>query len=365
MTHVEGMIGVDLFAGAGGLSLGARRAGIDVRVAYELQADACETYRRNHPSTALVEGDVGLVRSFALADRGHNELVVFGGPPCQGFSTSNQRTRGPGNPRNWLFREFLRAVGELAPQWVVFENVAGIKHTAGGIFVKEIRAGLETMGYRCSPDLLLDASDFEVPQRRTRYFLLAARDRDPPDEFEKGAKGASSVAEALADLPRLENGAQVDELPYRTETTAGWAGSLRDGRSTCTGHLVTRNGASIVERYRHIPPGGNWRDIPPDMMTSYADTSRCHTGIYKRLRPDMPSIVIGNFRKNMLLHPTEDRGLSVREAARLQSFPDGYSFVGSIGKQQQQVGNAVPPMLAAAVFRAITGKPRPEGSTTP
>ncbi len=189
------MIGVDLFAGAGGLSLGATRAGIDVLVAYELQADACETYRRNHPGTKLIEGDVGLVRSFELAERGNNELVVFGGPPCQGFSTSNQRTRGSGNPRNWLFREFLRAVRELAPQWVVFENVAGIKHTAEGIFVKEIRAGLSGLGYRCSPDLLLDASHFEVPQKRTRYFLLAARDRDPPHVF--GFSGPQWTAAAL------------------------------------------------------------------------------------------------------------------------------------------------------------------------
>jgi len=355
------MIGVDLFAGAGGLSLGARSAGVDVRLAFEMQAEACETYERAHPDTKLVRGDVGTVDRFELGDRGDQELVVFGGAPCQGFSTSNQRTRGTGNSKNWLFREFLRAVRDLSPEWVVFENVAGILHTAKGAFVKEIRGGLELLGYRCSPNMLLEASDFGVPQRRTRFFLLAARDRDPPAQIPIASQGRPTVADALADLPSLENGAAVDVLPYRGDAEAAYARALRGLCHECTGHLVTHNAAYIVERYRHIPPGGNWRDIPLEMMASYADPTRCHTGIYRRLQPDQPSIVIGNFRKNMLLHPYEDRGLSVREAARLQSFPDDYVFSGSIGKQQQQVGNAVPPMLGAAVFRAIVDDIRIKG----
>ena len=108
-----------------------------------------------------------------------------------------------------------------------------------------------------------------------------------------------------------------------------------------------------MQRYRYVPPGGNWKNIPADMMTTYADRQRCHTGIYHRLRYDQPSVVIGNFRKNMVIHPSQDRGLSVREAARLQSFPDTAVFSGTIGFQQQQVGNAVPPLLAKAVFEKL------------
>ena len=109
----------------------------------------------------------------------------------------------------------------------------------------------------------------------------------------------------------------------------------------------------ILERYKYIPQGGNWENIPNRLMKNYADKSRCHTGIYRRLKEDEPSVVIGNYRKNMLIHPTEDRGLSVREAARLQSFPDWFKFKGTIGSQQQQVGNAVPPLLAKAVFTSL------------
>jgi DNA (cytosine-5)-methyltransferase 1 len=128
---------------------------------------------------------------------------------------------------------------------------------------------------------------------------------------------------------------------------------MRNGNAECTGHLVTNNATEIIERYKHIPQGGNWENIPEKLLSNYTDRTRCHTGIYRRLRENRPSVVLGNYRKNMLIHPWQDRGLSVREAARLQSFPDWYEFQGSIGFQQQQVGNAVPPLLAKAVFTAL------------
>jgi DNA (cytosine-5)-methyltransferase 1 len=126
-----------------------------------------------------------------------------------------------------------------------------------------------------------------------------------------------------------------------------------NGSTKVQGNFVTNSATKIIERYKHIRVGQNWEAIPDRLMDNYEDSSRCHTGIYHRLEWDRPAKVIGNFRKNMLIHPREHRGLSIREAARLQSFPDNYEFVGSVGFQQQQVADAVPPLLAQAVASCI------------
>lgn len=346
------MLGVDLFAGAGGMSVGAALAGVEIRAAVELHPAACETYRSNHPATRLIHSDISQIENIDIGAR-KDELVLFGGPPCQGFSTSNQRTRHKHNPRNWLFLEFLRIVEHMAPEWIVFENVAGILQTDRGSFVCAFEARLQALGYKLSKGLL-NAQDFGCPQRRTRYFVVGARERLPPGLPVPTADVVTpTLLDAIGDLPILSNGASIDILPYRSPPLSPYAASLRGSLQECSGHLVSRNADNIVARYPHIPQGGNWRDVPGMMRDGYADRRRYHTGIYRRLREDAPSVVIGNFRKNMLIHPTQDRGLSIREAARLQSFPDQYAFFGSIGFQQQQVGNAVPPLLANAVFQAI------------
>lgn len=162
-----------------------------------------------------------------------------------------------------------------------------------------------------------------------------------------------TVGQAIRDLPNLENGDAPDVAKYSGAARSAYAKDRRGDLHECPNNIVTGNAPEIIERYSHIPPGGNWKDIPKRLMRNYADVTRCHTGIYRRLKSDEPSVVIGNFRKNMLVHTWKNRGLSVREAARLQSFPDHFRFVGSIGFQQQQVGNAVPPLLAAAVFNQI------------
>ena len=127
---------------------------------------------------------------------------------------------------------------------------------------------------------------------------------------------------------------------------------MRGRKRKVTQNYVSKNSDLVVERYKYIKQGGNWKDIPDDLMTNYKDHSRCHHGIYRRLKENEPAFVIANYRKSMLIHPTEDRGLSVREAARLQSFPDRIPS-GSLDQKQQQVGNAVPPLLAKAIFDQI------------
>ena len=345
------MIGIDLFAGAGGMSLGAEMAGVVTKIAVEMHHAAFDTYRHNHPECTVLQMGVEHLQNLSTPFPA-DDLVVFGGPPCQGFSTSNQRTRSVDNKKNWMFRAFVAFVKRTKPAWVIFENVRGILETEGGLFAREIRKDLEKLGYRCEEGLL-NAADFGVPQSRSRFFILGRLGANPPSLPSGGGAPKVTVDDAIHDLPVLTNGADIDVLPYASEARTSYARSMRNGLTECSGHIVSRNADSIVDRYPFIPKGGNWADIPEEMMASYKDRTRCHTGIYRRLDPAKPSVVIGNFRKNMLIHPYEHRGLSVREAARLQSFPDSFVFKGSIGLRQQQVGNAVPPLLAKAVFRTV------------
>lgn len=345
------MLGIDLFSGAGGLSLGAQLAGIEVKIAIESDSIAAKTYQLNHPKTTVINEDIRNVSDISLNTLDGDHTILFGGPPCQGYSTSNQRTRNKENPMNWLFEEYVRIARMIRPEWLVLENVKGIKETENGFFVNKIVQSLTELGYTCSC-MVLCASNYGIPQTRTRFFLIGSihgKKVSPPP----ACVSKVTVKDAIEDLPSLFNGANKDILPYKSEATSNYARHLRNNLSFCSGNLVTKNSEIVLNRYRYIPQGGNWKDIPDALMENYKDKTRCHTGIYRRLSYDKPSITVGNFRKSMLIHPVENRGLSIREAARLQSFPDSYVFCGSIGFQQQQVGNAVPPYLAKAVFQEI------------
>lgn len=347
------MQGIDLFSGAGGMSTGATACGINVRYAVELDSHAATTFAGNHSGTVLFNRDINSVRGSDFSKLKKNEpLVLFGGPPCQGFSTSNQKNRHAENEKNWLFKEYLRLVGEVGPDWVVFENVRGLIETEAGYFLDAVLSGFKKFGYTTS-HFILNSADFGVPQKRRRLFIVGSRHGQCISVPKKIIIRPVTVAQAFSDLPQLENGDMLDERAYRKNAQTTYAKTLRGTLQNCRNNLVTKNAEYILERYSHIPQGGNWENIPKRLMKNYADESRCHTGIYRRLKENEPSIVIGNFRKNMLIHPWENRGLSVREAARLQSFPDWFTFSGSIGFQQQQVGNAVPPLLAKAVFAQI------------
>ena len=348
------MIGIDLFAGAGGLSLGAVRAGVATIVAIERDQHAVATYRNNHRDTFVLCDDIRNISDYQISSfsKGHSGTILFGGPPCQGFSYSNSRTRNANNDNNWLFEHFVRFVRVWQPDLFVFENVRGLTDTSGGLFLLCVTEQLSALGYILTPGIL-NAKDYGVPQDRARFFLLGTKAHSPLQLPPPSQLACTTVADAIFDLPTLNNGASVSWLPYGPETPSQYASSLRSVCGQSPNHLVTRNAPYILKRYRHIPQGGNWKDIPPRLLKNYKDASRCHTGIYSRLCADQPATVIANYRKNMLIHPTEHRGLSVREAARIQSFPDSFEFFGSIGFQQQQVGNAVPPLLAQAVFQYI------------
>ena len=333
------------------MTLGAQSVGIKTIYAIEKCPVAAATYRLNFPSVPLYVGDIRSIGELPTPPESA-VTILFGGPPCQGFSISNQRTRNVSNPNNWMYQEFIRVAGIWNPEWIVMENVTGILETAGGFFMAETLDALGRAGYSTFTTVL-DAADFGVAQRRRRAFIVASRSHVPfTFPLGNGAK-TPTVGMALNDLPSLSSGANVDVLPYQRVARNNYARTLRSGLEMVSGNLVTKNAPHILKRYPHVPPGGNWQNIPQSLLTTYKDITKCHTGIYRRLHPLQPSVVIGNFRKNMLIHPTEDRGLSIREAARIQSVPDRFRFSGSIGFQQQQVGNMVPPPLASAVMRRI------------
>jgi len=357
-------LAIDIFAGAGGLSLGFADAGFQVVQAIDSNPHAVASYSHNNRATDVIQDQIQLMDPHSclqrLSLRPGDLTALIGGIPCQGFSESNRRTRTISNPQNHLYREFFRFVEATRPQWIVLENVAGLRTLARGAILQRILRKCRALGY--TPKWAeLNAADFGVPQFRNRIFIVGNL-LGLSFEFPKPTHGSRelepyvTVRDAISDLPRLRNGARIDQRDYR-----GLRCSLTDYQAmmrastngSFQGNLVTNNAEGIIERYKHIRQGHNWEDIPPELLSNYEDVSRCHTGIYYRLIYDQPSKVIGNFRKNMLIHPTQNRGLSVREAARLQSFPDDYEFLGSIGFQQQQVADAVPPLLAEAVAAAI------------
>ena len=348
MKNKKKLTAIDIFSGAGGMSIGASMNDIEVILAVEYDKHAAATFIANHPKAEVIQKDI---REVIFDTKYKNPFLLFGGPPCQGFSTSNTKTRNTENSNNSLFYEYIRQVKELTPEWFVFENVEGIKSFEKGTVISKLEEEFEKLGYKTKWDVLT-ASDYGVPQNRNRFFMIGNRlgiDFVFPEKQEKKV----TVNEAIEDLPKLNNGDSFEILNYKKIEANTYAKLMRGTSEKVSQNYVSRNKDYVIERYKHIKPGQNWKAIPEELMKNYKDTKNCHSGIYKRLDPNSPSVVIANYRKNMLIHPFENRGLSVREAARIQSFPDNFIFKGNLSFQQQQIGNAVPPLLAKAIFEQI------------
>lgn len=356
------LYGIDIFSGAGGLSLGAEMAGIKISYGIEINPSAAKSFTRNHKGAQVLQGDIKDIDPASLKQGNDPVFIIMGGPPCQGFSMSNTRTRNMENEKNFLFLEFVRFVKELKPTWFVLENVWGLTNINEGKTQTMIENCFRALDYEVSSKVLW-ASDYGVPQKRNRFFMVGNRHGikfEFPEKFDK----IVTVNEAIGDLPDLVNGQMLDEAPYKLPLSKAseYARQMRKDSKKATQNFVSRNNDLVIERYKYIGQGQNWRAIPDFLMENYADKGRCHSGIYRRLIADQPSVVISNYRKSMLIHPYQDRGISVREAARLQSFPDDFYFEGPISHIQQQIGNAVPPLLAKAVFDQIIKMSRKNGS---
>lgn len=360
---------IDLFCGSGGLSLGFKKTGFKTIIANDISPDAINTIKLNNPEIEIILKDVRELKSSEIKNifikKGYTHLNgIIGGPPCKGFSLAN-RKRNLENPGNHLFEEYLRLVRELRPDFFVFENVATILAVGNGIIKDTIYNEMKKNGYEVEIKVLT-ASDYGVPQIRQRAIIIGNR---------KGAKGLHpnpivekdsyvTVKQAINDLPPVTDTSNPTERDYLIPPLSDYQELMRRNSNKVFNHIITSNNKLVLMRYKTIPQGGNWRNIPESLMKNYKNPELCHSNIYKRLSWDKPSITISNFRKSMLIHPEQHRGLTVREAARIQSFPDNYIITGGIMVQQQQIADAVPPLMAEAIARQIKRKLYPRKRTT-
>lgn len=380
------MKSIDLFAGAGGLSCGLRMAGFIPILANELIESHAKTYQSNNKNTKVIVGDVRQVCESNLKhmlglEKGELDLLA-GGPPCQGFSV-NAPIRNLDDERNHLFKDFLRVAAELLPKAILIENVPGIVSLGKGTVIQQIYRELEDLGYSIDHKILF-AGHYGIPQTRFRTILIAIKGvvkiLFPEPEYNSKAfanfAGArelcfnvspilarkllpqTTVYEAISDLPAIENGSKNEIMNYIKEADGFYQKTLRDGSNFVCNHSCNGLGHINLDRLKYIPQGGNWTNIPHEMLPKGMQRARRsdHTKRYGRLHPDgLCSTILTKCDPHWgsFIHPEQDRVLSIREAARIQSFPDTYHFSGSISEQYEQVGNAVPPILAKKIGEQI------------
>lgn len=345
------MIAVDLFCGAGGLSLGLERAGIRSVLANELESDFAETHRANFPACRTLNKPIQEVdfRSEvgSLGLEGGIDLVA-GGPPCQGFSTVGKKDAG--DPRNSLFLQFLRAVEEIRPRFVIFENVSGFRRLYKGEMYRRAVKGLEAIGFD-SASAVLNAKDYGAPQSRERTIILAWRRGERPMSMPLPTHGTTgrpflTLMEAISDLPSLRPGEEGRD--YLCEPKNDYQRDMRVAGGPLTEHRCARYGDHMQRVMSHVPEGGSIMDVPESLRPKgyFKNT-------YARLLPDAPCTTItrnfGTPSSSRCIHPYQNRALSTREGARIQGFPDHYRFHGGKGSKNLQIGNAVPPALAFAL----------------
>jgi len=375
---------VSLFSGAGGFCEGVRLAGYKVLCAVEADPHACKTHSSNFPDVPLFRGDIveflkspyrGVPSAADLKSAGVD--LVYGGPPCQGFSQIGPRDLK--DPRNLLYREFVRVVHALKPRAFVMENVPNILALKNGHYRELIVEAFRAVGYRRVAVLTLTASEYGVPQDRKRVFFIGVRDgltlgdlleRVATDAFAAQKCGrAVTVWEAISDLPD-ETSKDDGPLPYPRRPKGGctpyqrlmrldsstalldedWKASRLEQGNELFNHHTKDVEARRLKIIKALKPGALGDSLPKALWAG----TRAHK--WRRLDPDRPSYtILAQMHRDLSewVHPRADRWITVREAARLQSFHDGFVFKGSEWQQLKQVGNAVPPLLGLAVANAM------------
>lgn len=372
---------VDLFCGAGGITEGFSQARYHCLYANDSMPEAIQTFSLNHSKAWADPRDIEEVDPFEIRSALGLEKgalhVLLGGPPCQGFSI-NAPERFLSDRRNKLFKDYIRFLEEFEPHTFVFENVPGLLSLGNGRVYKQILREFQKHGYFVTSRILL-AAHYGVPQERWRLILLGSRsapiDHPKPTHFARvranfRAGGtltfqlgdddaerlspAVTVDEAIGDLPRLEMGEGSEIVEYTTHQFSKFAQTMRNPAGVTFNHFAAKLSKQNVERMKHVQPGGSWRDIPFFLLPRGMQRARKsdHTKRYGRLRKDgLAGTVMTKCDPHWgtVFLPDQDRSLTVREAARFQSFPDWYRFLGSRVAQYEQVGNAVPVLMAKAI----------------
>ena len=374
---------IDLFCGAGGLTEGFKRSGYDIRFAVDSNKDAWETYRLNHPDIVADQAAMKItdLTPAEILDRAGGRVdVALGGPSCQGFSTANRQSARDEDERNHLWSHMLAIVRFCKPQAFLLENVPGLVYWEQNKFGEKILAGFRRAGYTVRFEILL-AANYGLPQLRRRLFMIGLRDRvafefplpthmgssrrDSREQWEQERRKLRllrhiSSWEAIGDLPALGSGTGGNDfICPRPKMVSPYARRLRSKSNVLHDHEATPLPDEHLELIRHVPAGGTWRDIPgyllPERFFGMRRTDS--SNLFGRLDPALPAYTVTTQFENPTvgcnIHPYEDRVLTVREGARLQSFQDDYKFHGSLSSRCVQIGNAVPPLLAEVLAGAL------------
>ena len=342
---------IDLFCGCGGLSEGFRLAGYEIIGGVDFNEPAIKTYNKNF------EGAKGICCDLLSMDKNkiieafgnlENIDVIIGGPPCQGFSSANRYKIEGEDPRNKLFFEFVKFVDLAKPRAIVIENVKGIVTSNNGYAKNRIYEIFESRGYAVN-HMILNAADYGVPQKRQRNFFVMLKGNEKFDFASMRKHGkVIDVFEAIGELYNYEDHTTNENFVLESDAITEYQKYLREPDNVVSNHEVRYPAEKVQERISHVPQGGNWADVPAELWPS--NRNNRHSSAYKRLKETDPSCTIdtGNNHSNYF-HPLYNRIPTVREAARLQSFRDGFVFMGNRSEQYRQVGNAVPPLLSKAI----------------
>lgn len=343
------MIAADIFSGVGGLSQGFISAGFEIAFAIEFDKEIAEAYARNHPGTEMINEDICSVDVEDVKNRHPHIDLIMGGPPCQGFSQKGKRM-SINDPRNFLFQQFVRFVESFKPKYFVLENVPNIITTSNGYFKDQIIESFSKLGYTVNCGVL-SASEFGIPQDRHRAVFIGVLGENGID-LPKSPNKRVTIEEAIYDLPFIGSGEGEEISKYDKKATSEYQKLLRNGEKTLYNHVATKHSDLALERLSLIPKGAGREVLPAEHRTK-----SIYSGTWCRLLEDgiAPTITtrFDTPSSGRFTHPILNRCLTVREAARVQSFPDSFRFYGNKTSQMKQVGNAVPPLLAYAIAQQI------------